>query len=100
MNANDLPPAMVAPTNSAAAMAWREREILAFMRGLTDERDRLRRNHPGRLMSKGDLQRMTELESALDQSWELVRQRRARRASGQGWDDLTDRVAKLVATLT
>ena len=87
----------VASTSSTKSGLWPERNILLFIRGLTDERDRLRRNHPGRLMSAGDIQRLSEIESALDQSWDLVRQRRARRATGQNWDDLTERVANLVA---
>ena len=81
---------------SITAAAWRERETLAFIRVLTDEKNRLRRNHPDRPMSQRDTHRMSEIESDLDRSWDLVRQRRARRASGQVWDDLTERVADLV----
>ena len=80
----------------ANVLAWREQEILDWMRGLTHEKDRLRRSHQGRPQSTVDAKRLQEIESTLDQCWDLVRQRRARRAAGQSWDDLSQRVADLV----
>lgn len=97
MTIKDTSPGAVPSSALSKSVLWPEREILAFIRGLTDEKDRLRRNHPGRLMSPTDTSRLSEIESTLDQSWDLVRQRRARRASGQNWDDLTEQVANLVA---
>ena len=81
---------------SLGSEGWRETEILDWIRRLTDEKNRLRRSHQGRPMSAADATRLREFESALDKSWDLVRQRRARRAVGQGWDDLSQRVADLV----
>jgi hypothetical protein len=76
--------------------AWRESDILDWIRRLTAEKDRLRRSHEGRPMSTADTTRLQQCESALDRSWDLVRQRRARRAAGQGWDDLAQRVDELL----
>ena len=74
----------------------RESDILDLIRRLTAEKDSLRRSHRGRPMSEADKARLQKFESALDRSWELVRQRRARRAAGQGWDDLSQLVAELL----
>jgi len=75
---------------------WRETDILDWIRCLTDDRDSLRRSHHGRPMSSADSTRLQQFESSLDRSWDLVRQRRARRAAGQGWDDLSQRMTELV----
>lgn len=77
---------------------WRERELLDWIGRLTDEKDILRRSHQGRPMSAADMTRLRQFESSLDESWDLVRQRRARRAAGQGWDDLSQRVAELLGS--
>lgn len=74
----------------------RESEILDCIRHLTAEKDSLRRGHEGRPMSSAHATRLKQVDSALDKSWDLVRQRRARRAAGQAWDDLSPRVAELV----
>lgn len=79
---------------------WRETEILDLIRRLTSEKDSLRRSHRGRPLSATDSTRLQQFDSALDKSWELVRQRRARRAAGQGWDDLSQRVGELLESLT
>src|SRR5581483_10098565 len=81
-----------AAKSAAGVLAWREQEILEWMRGLTHEKDRLRRSHQGRPQSAVDAKRLQEIASSLDRSWDLVRQRRARRAAGQSWDDLSQRV--------
>lgn len=90
-----LSPATSKPASSESS--WPEREILAWIRALTDEKDGLRRGHQGRPQPVDDATRLREIESVLDRSWDLVRQRRARRAAGQNWDDLTQRVVDLVA---
>ena len=81
---------------SLGSEGWRESDILDWIRRLTAEKDSLRRSHQGRPMSSADLTRLHQCESALDKSWDLVRQRRARRAAGQGWDDLSQRVDELL----
>lgn len=79
---------------------WREQDILDLIRRLTSEKDSLRRSHHGRPLSAADSARLQQFESALDKSWDLVRQRRARRAAGQDWDDLSQRVGELLETNT
>ena len=49
---------------------------------LADEEHRLERGHPHGL-TDGDRARLQEIEVALDQCWDLLRQRRARRDAGQ-----------------
>lgn len=75
---------------------WRESDILDWIRRLTVEKDGLRRSHQGRPMSTADTTRLHKCESALDRSWDLIRQRRARRAAGQGWDDLSQQMDDLL----
>ncbi|HZU72248.1 MAG TPA: DUF2630 family protein [Acidimicrobiales bacterium] len=75
---------------------WRETDILDLIRRLTADKDSLRRSHHGQPMSGEDRSRLEQLESALDKSWDLVRQQRARRAAGQGWDDLSQGVGELL----
>src|SRR5690242_19568002 len=81
---------------SLGSRIWRESDILDLIRRLTAEKDGLRRSHHGRPMSAADRTRLERFESALDTSWDLVRQRRARLAAGQGWDDLSQRVTELL----
>jgi hypothetical protein len=94
MNEAKPRPARISP-KAAAAAGWRERDILDWLRELTIEKDRLRRSHQGRPLAAADTARLREIESTLDQVWDLVRQRRARRSTGRDWDDLTQRVAEL-----
>ena len=49
---------------------------------LADEEHRLERVHAGTPLGEDELQRMRALEVALDQCWDLLRQRRARRGAG------------------
>jgi len=75
-----------------------EGQILAWIAQLTEEKDTLRAGHQGRPLSTDATQRLRDVEMALDLSWDLVRQRRARRAAGQDWADLSARVTELVKT--
>jgi hypothetical protein len=47
-------------------------------------------------LSPGDRERLRELEVTLDQCWDLLRQRRARRAAGQDPDEARVRDARTV----
>ncbi|GHC91328.1 hypothetical protein GCM10007079_38540 [Nocardiopsis terrae] len=58
-----------------------EQDIMTTIRGLMDEEHALR-SAPGGL-EPGERGRMKEVEEALDQCWDLLRQRRARREFGQ-----------------
>jgi hypothetical protein len=86
-------------THTGAAARWRESDILDWIHRLTTEKDQLRRSHQGRPLSSDETTHLKEVESTLDESWDLVRRRRARRAAGAGWDDLSDRVAELFKRL-
>ncbi|MGH9304017.1 MAG: DUF2630 family protein [Acidimicrobiales bacterium] len=50
---------------------------------LADEEHALERSHAGHGLSEGDKDRLKGLEVALDQCWDLLRQRRARRSAGK-----------------
>jgi hypothetical protein len=66
-------------------------EIVRRISELADEEHSLERSHAGKGLAEDELARMRALEVALDQCWDLLRQRRARRASGQDPDDAAAR---------
>ena len=57
-------------------------EVIARINALVDEEHTLTREHNGRGATAADKARLKELEVALDQCWDLLRQRRARREFG------------------
>ena len=63
-------------------------EIVRRINELADEEHRLERSHAGgtRGLTVEEQQRLRELEIALDQCWDLLRQRRARREFDQDPD--------------
>lgn len=64
-----------------------EQEILDRVRTLVDEEHRLReRVAAGELSTAQEQAKLRELEIALDQAWDLLRQRRARREFGANPD--------------
>jgi Protein of unknown function (DUF2630) len=59
-------------------------EILTRIDQLVTEEHRLRqRRQAGELTSAGEQERLRALEIALDQCWDMLRQRRAKRFAGQ-----------------
>jgi hypothetical protein len=65
-----------------------ETQILARIRGLVDEEHDLRGAvGRGELSSEDERRRLQALEEALDQCWDLLRQRRARREANANPDD-------------
>jgi hypothetical protein len=58
-------------------------EIVRRVNELADEEHRLERDHAGDGLGEDEATRLREIEVALDQCWDLLRQRRARRAVGQ-----------------
>ena len=62
-------------------------DIVHHITQLSDEEHALERSHAGEGLSETDLGRMREIEVALDQCWDLLRQRRARRNAGQDPDE-------------
>jgi hypothetical protein len=61
-------------------------EIVGRITELTDEEHALERSHAGEGLSDEELARLRAVEVALDQCWDLLRQRRARRGAGQDPD--------------
>jgi hypothetical protein len=62
-------------------------EIVKRIGELTDEEHRLERDHADAPLGPEELEHLRALEVALDQCWDLLRQRRARRNAGLDADD-------------
>lgn len=58
-------------------------EIVSRIGQLADEEKTLEQSHVGKGLSDDELKRLRAVEVALDQCWDLLRQRRARRGAGQ-----------------
>lgn len=71
-------------------------EIVKRIGELADEEHRLEDSHEGSPLSESELARLRGIEVALDQCWDLLRQRRARRAAGQDPDDAAVRPESVV----
>ena len=71
-------------------------EIVRRIGDLADEEHALERSHAGDGLSDDEHRRLRAIEVALDQCWDLLRQRRARRAGGQDPDDATVRPEDVV----
>jgi len=71
-------------------------EIVQRISQLADEEHQLERSHTGGGLTDDETARLREIEVALDQCWDLLRQRRARRSSGQDPDDATVRPENVV----
>ena len=70
-------------------------DIIAQIDGLIEEEHRLRATAVEEL-SPDDHERIEQLEVRLDQCWDLLRQRRAKRAAGQDPDDAHPRSEAVV----
>ena len=57
-------------------------QIVNHINELADEEHRLERAHAGSPLSAAEHDRLRSIEVALDQCWDLLRQRRARRETG------------------
>jgi hypothetical protein len=73
-----------------------DREITARISQLIEQEHQLERAHVGQGLSEPELQRLRSVEVALDECWDLLRQRRARRAAGLDPDGATHRGAGTV----
>lgn len=71
-------------------------ELVRHIGELVDEEHALERSHVGSPASEADIERTRQIEIALDQCWDLLRQRQARRAAGQNPDDAHTRDASTV----
>jgi uncharacterized protein DUF2630 len=61
-------------------------EIVKRISDLTEEEHGLEQAHAGSPLDADELDRLRSIEVALDQCWDLLRQRRARRDAGQDPD--------------
>lgn len=63
--------------------------ILKHIERLSDEEQALEESHHGTPLSTDQRARLREIEIELDQAYDLLRQRRARRTAGQDPDQAT-----------
>jgi len=73
-----------------------DKDIVAEIGRLTAEEHRIERAHLGVGLSAEELARREELEVMLDQCWDLLAQRRARRRAGMDPDQAHVRPASVV----
>ena len=71
-------------------------DVLQRIGELTDEERGLEEAHVGEALSPADLERLRKIEVELDQCWDLLRQRRARRHAGQDPDLAQVRPSEIV----
>jgi hypothetical protein len=71
-------------------------ELLTRIQALVDEEHHLERDRGGEVIDDRTKARLAELEVALDQCWDLLRQRRARRHAGEDPDAAQPRPAQTV----
>jgi hypothetical protein len=73
-----------------------EIEIVRRISELVNDEHTLERAHAGVAPSDEEVARLQEIEVALDQCWDLLRQRRARRDAGQDPDEAQVRPENVV----
>ncbi|HEY3942473.1 MAG TPA: DUF2630 family protein [Acidimicrobiales bacterium] len=71
-------------------------EIVRHIDDLAGEEHRLELSHQGQSLSDEELARLRAIEVALDQCWDLLRQRRARRQVGLDPNDAETRSEAVV----
>jgi uncharacterized protein YjaG (DUF416 family) len=70
--------------------------VLNRINKLADEELELEESHDGRPATTEELQRLRDIEVELDQCWDLLRQRRARRDAGLNPNDAALRREEIV----
>ncbi len=73
-----------------------DREIAAEINHLVEAEHTLERKHVGEGLSDDEVKQLRAVEVQLDQGWDLLRQRRARRAAGLDPDDASGRTPGVV----
>jgi len=73
-----------------------ESEIVHRIGELVEDEHALERAHAGSPPSDEEAARLRSIEVALDQCWDLLRQRRARREAGQDPDEAEVRPERIV----
>ena len=71
-------------------------QIITTIDSLVAEEHELRKQHEQSPLSDADLGRLHAVEESLDQCWDLLRQRRARREFGQDPDAAAARSTRVV----
>ena len=71
-------------------------EIVNQINRLSEEEHRLEEAHVGEGLSPSESEKLRTIEVALDQCWDLLRQRRARRDAGHDPDGAQARPAPVV----
>jgi Protein of unknown function (DUF2630) len=71
-------------------------QIIETIDKLVEEEHQLRQQHVQDPLSEEEVARLRQLESSLDQCWDLLRQRRARREYGDNPDDAKARDPNVV----
>ena len=70
--------------------------IVRRINELAEEEHRLEQSEAGKGLSEDEKDRVRSIEIALDQCWDLLRRRRARREVGQDPDEVSVRPAEVV----
>ncbi len=73
-----------------------DQEIVAQIGRLAAEEQRLEEAHVGEGLTDDERKRRSELEVTLDQLWDMLRQRRAKRHAGQDPEEAHERPAGTV----
>jgi hypothetical protein len=73
-----------------------DQEIVNRINELAEQEHRLEEAHVGQGLAPDEEERLRTIEVALDQCWDLLRQRRARRNAGQDPDEAAARPAPVV----
>jgi hypothetical protein len=73
-----------------------DKELANEINRLAEEEHRLEEAHVGDGLTTEESERLRTIEVALDQCWDLLRQRRARRNAGQDPDEAAARPAPVV----
>ena len=73
-----------------------DKDIVERITQLAAEEQQLEEAHVGEGLSADELQRKRDLEVTLDQLWDTLRQRRAKRSAGQDPDAASERPASTV----
>ena len=73
-----------------------DKDIVERITQLAAEEQQLEEAHVGEGLSENELKRKRDLEVTLDQLWDTLRQRRAKRNAGQDPDGASERPASTV----
>lgn len=71
-------------------------EIVRRINDLAEEEHKLERAHEGEPLSEAEVAKLRDIEVTLDQCWDLLRQRRARRRAGEDPEEVEVRPPDVV----